>query len=378
MSPRSRLARTATGLALALACGGAAAQSATLSLYGRLNLNVEAVNGRLGDGSNPRVYRTSSNSSAFGIRGAEYLGDGVVALFQIESAVQADVGGSTIASRETYVGLDAPWGTVKVGYFLAPYDDIHPIFGNAPTLNTSILSTASLWAQGYAAKNIGGFDARLPNSIRYDSPDYSGFTASAQLSVGEGSDYPGGLHAMVLSSAAFYTNGALQLGLGYERNRRVRQNPVPGGAALNDQAASLTGAWDFGAVRLAGIFEYIDYDAPRPTGARSSLTRTFWGVSATAPLGPGTAYAFFGRAGEGRGTAAIGTRVAGLARGPSTGADQWEISYTYSMSKRTQVYGGYVRIDNDENASYTFNSNPYATAIGGKPAGFVLGMVHFF
>ena len=54
------------------------------------------------------------------------------------------------------------------------------------------------------------------------------------------------------------------------------------------------------------------------------------------------------------------------------------MSYTYPLSKRTLTYAGYVKINNSNNASYTFNINPYTTAIGGKPGGLVLGMVHLF
>lgn len=354
------------------------AQFANLALYGRLNLDVEVVNGAQADGTNPWITRVSSNSSRLGVRGTEYLGSGLNAIFQIESNIQADTGGSGIATRETFVGIDAPWGTIKLGNFLAPYDDIHPIFGSVPTLTTSILSTASLWAQGFASKTIGGFDARLPNSIRFDSADLSGLNASVQMSLGEGTAYPGSVHAYVLSTGAFYTNGPLQLGVAYERNVKVRQNPVPGGAGLFDTALSLTGAWDFGLFRLAGIYEYLDYDTPLANGSTASLTRNYWGVSGTLPLGPGIAYAFFGYAGDGGGSSVTGTRVAGLAKGPDTSANQWEVSYTYPLSRRTLLYGGYVRIDNGANASYTFNTNPYPTAIGGKPSGFVLGTAHFF
>ena len=74
------------------------------------------------------------------------------------------------------------------------------------------------------------------------------------------------------------------------------------------------------------------------------------------------------------------SRVAGLAKGPNTGADQWEVSYAYDLSRRTQVYTGYVKINNDSNASYNFNINPYGNAGGRrqKPGGFVLGMGHNF
>ena len=30
---------------------------------------------------------------------------------------------------DTFVGLQGGWGTLKIGYFLTPYDDIGPIFG---------------------------------------------------------------------------------------------------------------------------------------------------------------------------------------------------------------------------------------------------------
>ena len=54
------------------------------------------------------------------------------------------------------------------------------------------------------------------------------------------------------------------------------------------------------------------------------------------------------------------------------------MSYSYNLSLRTLIYVGYVQINNRANASYTFNINDYAIAPGAKPAGFVLGMAHFF
>ena len=150
----------------------AEAQTANVTLYGRFNLTLEAVRGAQvqdavnglpvsPNGVNRTVYRVSSNSSRLGVRGTEALGGGLSAIFQIESTVSADTGGGLLGTRETFVGLQGSWGTVKVGHFLAPYDDIHPIFGNVPTLTTSILSTAALWAQGSQNLANGGFDNRL-------------------------------------------------------------------------------------------------------------------------------------------------------------------------------------------------------------------------
>ena len=354
----------------------AQAQTANVTLYGRVNITMEAVSGKAVDPNLPAgsaavnrtVYRVNSNSSRFGIRGSESLGGGLSAIFQIESNVAADAGGSTIATRETFVGLQGTWGTVKLGNFLAPYDDIHPIFGNVPTLTTSILSTASLWAQGSQSKDNGGFDARLNNSLRYDSPRIGGFAGSIQLSAADTSNQTLAQqqrHAYVLSMGGFYANGPFQGGIAYESNTKYRC------VTCNDWAFSVAANWNFGVVKVGGVYERLDYDV---TGG--SLTRNFYGISATAPIGPGELYAFWGDASDGSGPA--GTKVGQLAAGNSTGAQQWEISYTYALSKRTLAYTGFVQTRNDNNANYNFNINPYAVVNGANASGFVMGLVHFF
>ena len=381
----------------------AQAQNANVTLYGRLNIDLELVSGKQAPslGSvNPHVWRLSSNSSRLGVRGTEALGGGLNAIFQIEQNVSGDTGHSSssgFASRETFVGLQGNWGTFKMGKFLMPLDDMHPIFGNVPTYTTSILSTADLWAQGTLSKGAGGFDARLGNSLRYDSPVWNGFNFSGQVSLRDSSGFadiapPAGdngehtaelRHAWVWGGEAVYNNGPLQVGTAYERNVKVR------GPDLSDYDWTITGAYNFGVVRPALIYERLKYDTP--TG---DLKRDFWGVSATAPIGPGVLYAFYGHAGDGNGSAADGERVGGLTKGNDTKSQQWEISYTYPLSKRTQVYAGYVKLDNDRNAAYTFNINAYTfntTCTGrgdaadlacgganGKPDGWVFGMIHLF
>ena len=363
----------------------AQAQTANVTLYGRLNVDLEFVNGRQPDGNNPTVSRLSSNSSRFGIRGTEALGGGLSAIFQIESSINGDTNSGNLGGRETFVGFQGSWGTFKMGHFLMPLDDMHPIFGNVPTYTTSILSTADLWTQGTLAKGDGGFDARLGNSLRYDSPSFSGLTFSGQVALRDGSGATGAntgnhveelRHAYVWGANAIYNNGPLQLGIAAEENLKVR------GPDLNDYDITLTGGWNFGVVRPALVYERLKYDTP--TG---DLKRDLWGISATFPMGPGTWYAFWGHASDGKGgacdvndvacTRGLGA-VGGLAKGSDTSSDQWEISYTYPFSKRTSVYAGYVKLDNASNASYTFNITADPIGVGGKPQGCVLGMIHLF
>ncbi|HEX6137358.1 MAG TPA: porin [Casimicrobiaceae bacterium] len=366
----------------------AQAQTANVTLYGRLNVNYELVDGKQADGSNPNVSRLSSNSSRLGVRGSESLGGGLSAIFQIESSISGDGSGGTLAGRETFVGFQGSWGKFTIGRFLLPLDDMHPIFGNVPTYTTSILSTAAVWANGFAAKQDGGFDDRANNSVRYDSPSFNGLTFSGQVAMRDSSGTTGSAggdhaqelrHAYIWGANAIYNNGPIQVGVGYENNQKVR------GPGLSDYDFTITGGYNFGVVRVAAVYDRLKYDTP--TG---DLKRDFWGISATAPIGPGTLYAFYGQANDGKGSAADGERVAGLTHGSDTGAQQWEISYTYPFSKRTSVYAGYVKIDNDSRAAYNFNINSYEfnttcrtdsvcpNGSNGKPGGFVLGMIHLF
>ena len=411
-----KLVALAVAGAFALPPLAAQAQTANVTLYGRLNVDFEFVKGRTCSAAtfptgargtaagcnvglptestqDSTVNRVSSNSSRLGVRGTESLGGGLNAIFQIESSINGDTNGGNLGGRETFVGLQGSWGKFTIGRFLMPQDDLHPIFGNAPTLTTSILSTAALWAQGPLNKAQGGFDARTGNSLRYDSPNFSGFTGALQYSTRDGSgnadanasvsgdngDHVSELrHANVVGGNLIYANGPWQAGVSFERNNKVR---CP---TCNDLDWTVTGAYDFGTImqgfglRLAVVYEKTKYELDTLVPGGGDLKRDFWGVSGTIPVGGGKVYLFYGRAGEGKGSAPNGAAVGGLVKGPDTKSDQYEVTYSYSLSPRTLLYAGYVKINNDSHAGYTFNINTYPIAPGGKPGGLTFGIVHFF
>jgi len=202
----------------------------------------------------------------------------------------------TLAGRETFVGLQGDWGTLKLGHFLTPYDDLLPIFGNAPTLTTSMLSTAAIWAQGPLSKVQGGFDARLGNSIRYETPPMGGFSGELQYSTRDfalevdsanNGDHISELrHANVVGIGVFYSKGPIDFGVAYERNNKIRAE------TFNDDAFSIAGAYDFGFAfpgvgpRVGIVYERLRYDTITSELKRGDLKRDFWGVSATVPAMP--------------------------------------------------------------------------------------------
>lgn len=378
-------------LAVAGACAlpvAVQAQTANVTLYGRVHLDMEVVHGRQANGSNPHVFRVSSNSSRFGIRGTESLGGGLNAIFQLESSVVADAGGGTIAGRESFVGLQGSWGTFKMGNFLVPYDDLAPIFMNPHQYGSSLFATGALWgaSSGYAGSPVQAtcgdraFDCRAPNSVRYDTPNIAGFTGSYQYATREGTPIQ---HSGLQSAGVFYNNGPIWAGTAYSYNEDI------GGPGLDDRAWSIAASYNFGIVRPAVVYETAKWQTPV-----GSVKRNFWGVSALVPIGGASSiYGFYGHAGNTTGSAPDGTRIGGSAgaapvigvvKGPDTGANHWVLSYGYALSKRTNVYAAYTKVDNKCKAAYSTHINPItiapptATTCSGKPDAFGVGVVHNF
>ena len=88
---------------------------------------------------------------------------------------------------------------------------------------------------------------------------------------------------MCWALAAIYAHEAFEGGIAYERNYQVR------GPDLNDWALTATAGWNFGPVRIAGVYERLRYATPV-----GPLTRNFYGASATILAGPGSFYAVLG------------------------------------------------------------------------------------
>ena len=129
-----------------------------------------------------------TNSSRFGLRGTESLGGGLNAIFQVESSINPAQSGGTLAGRESFVGLQGGWGTFKMGRFLTPYDDIHPIFGNVPDADDVDPVDGFAVGAGLPADEHRRLRRPRRNSVRYDTPNMSGFTASFQYGA-QGTNY---------------------------------------------------------------------------------------------------------------------------------------------------------------------------------------------
>ncbi|CAJ0858664.1 Outer membrane porin protein [Ralstonia sp. LMG 32965] len=169
----------------ALASGAANAQSVTL--YGLIDTGIEYVShaNTNGNGLTRIPSVTGTLPSRWGLRGAEDLGNGMKAVFTLESGFNTDTGtsgqGGRLFGRQAWVGLSSDYGTVTLG---RQYSMVFLSLADADILGPS----------QYA---IGSLDAYIPNARTDNTVAYkgtfSGLTVGATYSFGR--DAAGGVPA---------------------------------------------------------------------------------------------------------------------------------------------------------------------------------------
>ncbi len=169
----------------------------------------------------PSRSSIDASNSRLGFRGKEDLGDGLSAIWQIESTVPLDQGGGVLASRDSFVGLKGGFGTVRLGQMETVYKTLgDPIktlnLGSGNFISASnILSSRQPFNPGGAASSAGSFHLRQPNSVLYNSPNLSGFQAHVMYSPDE-TRAAGINNANLQSYGVTYRSKSLYLALAYE------------------------------------------------------------------------------------------------------------------------------------------------------------------
>ncbi len=340
-----------------------------VQIYGRFNMDVESIRTANTTGNaNGDLTRMSSNSSRLGFRGTEDLGGNLKALFQIESAINPDSGSGTLGGRDTFVGLQGNWGKVRLGIM----DDVFKEMGGLTDrfLGTGVQDDGGLVGLGGGGS---GFTRRQKNSLRYDSPEFSGFSGHIQY----GLEDEAAVDAKTsLTTGVTYASGRLSANAAYAQHRNFTLD-------RSDKAYRMSAKYDFGRFDIGGGVSRLDYDL-----AAGDIKRDYWTVSTGIKVGSaGVISLKYGIAGDGRGSAANGTvsPVGGdgarIFKGANSGAKLITVGYEHNLSKRTQLYTYYTRISNEANANYRFGTNGVdsaAAGAGADPSAFVVGIVHNF
>ncbi|HFA2732465.1 TPA: porin [Neisseria gonorrhoeae] len=161
-------------IALTLAALPVAA-TADVTLYGAIKAGVQtyrSVEHRegkvVGVGTGSEI---SDFGSKIGFKGQEDLGNGLKAVWQLEQGASVAGTNTGWGNKQSFVGLKGGFGTIRAGSL------------NSPLKNTK--NNVNAWESGKFTGNvleISGMAQREHRylSVRYDSPEFAGFSGSVQ------------------------------------------------------------------------------------------------------------------------------------------------------------------------------------------------------
>jgi predicted porin len=237
---------------------GGLIDNTTVTIYGHADLSVDLFD--VGVFDQGTKWGVASNISYFGIRARHNLGPygypGWAVVLQYEE--QVDVAAApneraAFGSRDSYVGLEGPWGAIKAGKTDTPYKKATSAFD---PFSATVADYNSIMGNT-GGDNRAEFDWRMNHAIWYESPIWNGLQFSALVSPGQNyaqdnSDYAYG--------DSFQCNGASTRGSG--SNFPNTGGAVPGnlggngctdGAYGNAYSAALT--YKNGPFTAMGAFE---------------------------------------------------------------------------------------------------------------------------
>lgn len=319
----------------------ASAQS-SVAVYGLVDAAVAREDTGAPNGSRTVINSGNQSSNRIGFRGVEEIGNGLKATFNLEAGLALDTGAAdaVLFGRRAVVGLEGAFGALTIGREYTPISDI----AGATDIN----------GQGFYGTNLSSFNAgrltrRISNSVNYRSNSMSGFKLGLAYGLGETTTGPS---QNLMGVGASYTLGNLYLGAGYHTIERQLSG--------DDKDMMFGVAYKIGAVELKG-----NYMAADPTGANNKYEQV--NVGASYAFGANKLFANLQR-----------NEMEAGAKG-----NAFSLAYSYSLSKRTNVYTSYATMRNNATGLFGLNSpgvnvNPPATAPGADPSVLALGVRHSF
>jgi general bacterial porin, GBP family len=362
------------GATLAVMAGSAAAQS-SVTLYGVADTFFQYLHN---GGTNSYSQRSGGNTgSMFGLKGNEDLGNGLKAIFDVESGFNINNGGlfadtTALFYRQSWVGLTHDsYGTLTFGRQYQPSFWI--VYPTDPFRGNEVLSplAASLLAVDRNTLATQYVTGRTSNSMLYRSPNLAGFQLYAMYAFAATVTQPvpqtsGNLLDLGLS----YSGYGLYAGIAYQYQHPGTANiavlPAPLGLLGTEH---YTGALGY---RIGIVNVQFNYSYNRPNDAPAH--------SLAALLGAGKSYSVMEFGATIQATPADAIEIAGFernVRGAHDNTPGVQIGVDHNLSKRTALYmrAGYMRNNGTATMSWP---GVTVTGYGTTQVLAVLGMTHRF
>lgn len=352
-----------------LAASGATFAQSSVTVYGiadvwlgssKVESNVNGVNSSL---TTTRLDSGGVSTSRFGFKGSEDLGGGLKANFQLEQGINIDTGEQQVSgvafNRQSWVGLSGGFGEVQLGKTWSPYDDVRST--NNDTFNANVAASFNTWV---------GYQDRLNNSIKYQSPTFGGFSGALSYSLGE--DKTAEVSASSIAAiGGLYANGPVSVGVAYQEQKQSGGvnsvfSALPGilPADVVSVLAPTLDTTPKGKTKYALINGSYDFRVAKLIGGYNNVEQTFDDVAGKYEadeynLGVEVPLAVSLKLGAGYAESKL--KVDGTDIGKTKG---FSAALTYSLSKRTTVYGVVTETKFDAtSANVNLKSNLYAVGV---------------
>jgi GBP family porin len=370
--------------ALAVACGGALAQStpATVTVYGILDAGITHTTGLATEKN--QLVSGIMEGSRFGLRGNEDIGGGYRAIFTLEHRLELNNGtvsnrppsglqvpdrlgqaallglpgalqpavtgvagniaqtlgvnlGNSFWDRQAYIGLVTPVGAILAGRQYTPAYEINATFDT--------LGTQSSLSAGQVASVPSSVDIRASNAVQYRIV-LGGLTAGVMYAFGGNSANSkanrfGG--AMVM-----YKTPQFAVGLGMnQRNNDIGQKSL--------KSTVLGASASVGPGTISGIYGTVEDDNPSGVSAiAGSLAPLVGSAGATlvqsaftnALRQDGTLMHLGYKMPVGKNTLYVAYSAFNDKRAPNADVASYGVAYTYSLSSRTDLNAVLTHFDN--------------------------------
>ena len=185
------------------AVGGAHAQG-SVTLYGALDTGLlYQSNTAGGPGKGFAAINGGWGPSFWGFTGSEDIGDEYRIHFKVEGGYSTVTGGigdsnGNFLGRQTYVGVDMPFGTLNAGLQFSPF--FISVYGGDPRGLSFFSSSLSEYINSFGVSGL--FES---NAVVYSSPSFAGLRGSVEYAFGNvAGSFPAGRH---ISAAVNYGNG---------------------------------------------------------------------------------------------------------------------------------------------------------------------------
>ncbi len=338
-------------VAAALAMPSLAAAQSNVTIYGLIDLNLGYE--RSGYQRYTGVHHGELNGSRLGFRGTEDLGNGIKALFVLESGFDPSTGlaeqGGRLFGRQSFVGLESGLGRLTLGRQYSPaFNALDPFdaTGNADRSAGLLIRKAGAVKPAY--------EVRFDNMVKYRSPKLAGFEVEAGYWFGEKTaanatarkEGDGNGLSLLYGNAGFA--GAL--------TTQVVQRDATGGKVRTSGFAL---SYDFGIVK-----PYFVWSQDKESGTVGNGKARSWDLSAEIRLNPANTVAIsYAERDESDGAA-------------GEDASGWSAYYLHALSKRTTLYTGYSQLSNEDGANYAIGN--ITPAAGDTHRVVMAGMRHRF